>query len=110
MVRNKWLAEWRGGAFEVAPKNTAARGCVCVLSEQCDVGKSATVRGDTQVKIFSEFTVRLIRAGEKGHIGCHSFGPPCSRGVLKVWNYFGRNGDDSAAIFLWMPIDSSRGP
>ena len=58
----------------------SARGGVCVLSEQCDVGKSATVRGCTpEVNFFSEFTVR---AGEKGHIGCHSFGPPCSRGVI----------------------------
>jgi hypothetical protein len=73
-----------------------------VLCEQCDVGKSATVRGCTpEVNFFSEFTVR---AGEKGHIGCHSFGPPCSRGVSKVWNYFGRK-SDSAAIFLWMAID-----
>ena len=75
-----------------------------MLCEQCDVGKSATVRGCTpEVNFFSEFTVR---AGEKGHIGCHSFGPPCSRGVSKVWNYFGRKGD-SAAIFLWMAIDLS---
>ena len=45
-----------------------------------DVGKSATVSGCTpEVKLFSEFTVM---AGEKGHIGCHSFGPPCSGGVI----------------------------